>query len=236
MKETDLYKPVKELLIRCGFEVFSEVRKCDVVARKGDETIIVELKLRPNLPLLVQAVDRQRLVDAVFVALPEIMNRTRRGFPRGTVRLLRLLRIGLILVDSSSTPWTARIMFNPTPYKPRANKRGRSLLLKEIDSRSGDYNVGGSVKTKIMTAYREKSLYIAVCLDRLGSLTTKQIRELKADTNSTRILYNNHYGWFKRLGKAYYEISDKGKKELDKYPKLVKKLKSKLLENTDKTE
>jgi hypothetical protein len=54
LREAALYMPVKEFLERRGYEVKGEVRGCDLVARRGDEPmVVVELKLRFNLGLVL---------------------------------------------------------------------------------------------------------------------------------------------------------------------------------------
>ena len=52
MDEIDLYKPIKTYFERHGYVVKSEIKNCDVVAIKGDETpIIIEMKLNFSLTL-----------------------------------------------------------------------------------------------------------------------------------------------------------------------------------------
>lgn len=99
MPETDLYHPIRAFLETNGYTVRSEVKDCDMVAIKGDDLLIIELKQRFGMDLLVQATQRQRASDSVYVALP------RSALPRGRKRwshirhLLRRLELGLILVD-----------------------------------------------------------------------------------------------------------------------------------------
>ena len=65
-------QPVKDFFTAEGYDVYGEVNDCDVVAVKEDELIIVELKLRLNLDLVMQATKkRQRLSDQVYVAIPK---------------------------------------------------------------------------------------------------------------------------------------------------------------------
>ena len=71
MKETDLYAPVKAFFEQQGYEVKAEVTDCDLVAiRESDPPVIVELKLSLSLDLLMQGIERQRITDAVYVAVP----------------------------------------------------------------------------------------------------------------------------------------------------------------------
>ena len=65
--EKDLYEPVKEFLEDKGFAVRSEVSDCDIMAVKGSDIIIVELKTAFNLKLLYQAIDRMSVTDMVYV-------------------------------------------------------------------------------------------------------------------------------------------------------------------------
>src|SRR5260370_32611598 len=71
VSEASLYAPVKRFLERLGYEVKGEVRGCDLVARRGDEpVVIVELKLRFNLALVLQGIDRLAVSERVYVAVP----------------------------------------------------------------------------------------------------------------------------------------------------------------------
>src|SRR5438132_8840089 len=103
--EAALYGPVKRFLEGCGYEVKGEVRGCDLVARRGDEpAVIVELKLRFNLALVLQGIDRLALSERVYVAVPRRTSGRARRF-RGVApetpavrRLCRRLGLGLIVV------------------------------------------------------------------------------------------------------------------------------------------
>ncbi|MCB1331644.1 MAG: hypothetical protein KDK28_20250, partial [Maritimibacter sp.] len=70
MRETDLYAPVKAHLEAAGYEVKAEVGPADVVGVAGDAVVVVELKAGFSLKLLQQAVARQAVSDAVYVAVP----------------------------------------------------------------------------------------------------------------------------------------------------------------------
>ena len=66
--EVDLYEPVKAFLTAQGYVVRGEVRGCDLVARRGDEKpVIVELKLRFNLALVLQGIERLALIAPSLV-------------------------------------------------------------------------------------------------------------------------------------------------------------------------
>ena len=71
MRETELYQPVKALLEGQGYEVKGEVGAADIVGVRGDEPpVIVELKTAFSLSLFHQAIERLKLSDSVYVAVP----------------------------------------------------------------------------------------------------------------------------------------------------------------------
>src|SRR2546428_1342893 len=100
--ESDLYPAVKAFLESQGYSVKAEVRGCDVVATRGDESpVIVELKLSFSLTLLLQGIDRLALTDRVYLAVSRPRGRRARGVsvyrratldhsPRVGARLARL--------------------------------------------------------------------------------------------------------------------------------------------------
>ena len=102
-----------------GYEVKSEIRSCDVVAVRLDETpVIVELKRVLSLALLYQAVDRLSVSEHVYIAIA----RPKRGIASSAVKLCRRLGLGLIIVAASGS---VEVMADPVPYAPRPNTRLR---------------------------------------------------------------------------------------------------------------
>ncbi|HAT29149.1 MAG TPA: hypothetical protein DCS89_19190 [Gammaproteobacteria bacterium] len=206
--ETELSAPVKAYLESHGYQVNCEVKDCDIVATRGDDLIIVELKTSVNLTLLVQATKRQSISDSVYVAVPAPTKRNRQW--RGTLTVLKRLEIGLLLVEEGAMGMVVSKQFDPIPYQRKKNTRSRRALLTEVADRSGDYNVGGSTKTTLMTAYRENAILIACCLSKLGPSSPKSLRNLGTGDKTTSILSANHYGWFQRVEKGVYELTDQG--------------------------
>lgn len=226
--ETDLYAPVRDYLSSLGFLVRGEVQGCDVVGSKGDALVVVELKLSVTTSLLVQAVDRQRLTDTVYIAVPKPSSREWRSRWRGLQHLLRRLELGLMLVSFNTKPATVEVIFHPTPYSRRKAKRRAQAVIREVTSRSGDYNVGGSTRRKLMTGYRENALQIACCLEP-GPLSTKALRELGTGDKTRPILADNHYGWFRRVERGVYELTSVGRNALDEHAELVHQLRAGLI-------
>jgi hypothetical protein len=215
MRETDLYLPIKSFLESQNYEVKGEVKNCDVLAvRENEEPVIIELKLSLNLNVILQAVERLSLSSVVYIGIPrqyKMMKKKRRD----VVKLIKMLGLGLILIDVERKVGNIDILVDPTEYKPRISKTRKERLLGEFMKRVGDPNLGGSDKRKgVMTAYRQQALSIAKYLNEHGaskaSLIAKELHEAKA----RNILYRNVYGWFERLSLGIYNLSDKGRKEL----------------------
>ena len=71
LRETALYAPVKAFLEKLGYRAKGEVGGCDLVALNGDDpplVVIAELKTAFTLELLLQAVDRARAGDEIWLA------------------------------------------------------------------------------------------------------------------------------------------------------------------------
>ncbi|MDF2718223.1 MAG: putative phosphodiesterase [Paenibacillus sp.] len=219
--ETELYEPVKRYMEALGFEVRGEVHHCDLVAIRGNEPpIIVELKKTFNIPLLVQGLDRLSQADEVYVAveMPET-GRAPHGLKWSDVsRLCRRLGLGLITVRFYKTRKPAvNVVCEPGSYTPRTSKLKSSRLLHEFKERSGDYNVGGSTKRKLVTAYREKALAMAIRLKQHGSLSPKQLKDLTDNPKAAQLLQKNYYRWFERTGRGIYRLTPLGEQALEQY-------------------
>jgi hypothetical protein len=219
--ESDLYEPIRDYLITQGYTVRSEVHNCDITATKDEELIVVELKLSFNLVLLYQATQRQRLSDSVYVAFPRPAKMGRGSRWKDTKRLLRRLELGLILVSFATKKPRVEVVFHPIAAPRRKDHRARKAVIREIEGRSVDHNRGGSTRRKLVTAYREEALRIAVCLDIHGSASPKQLRSMNTGSRTQSILYNDVYGWFERIGHALYALRPEGTAALGEYPELV---------------
>jgi len=162
MKESDLYLPLKRFLESQNYEVKGEVQDCDALAVRGKEApVVVELKLSLNLNVVLQAVERLPLTPKVYIAIPKqckILNRRRRHI----IKLLRMLGLGLIVIDLDQETSGVKVLIDPGEYRPRKSKHRQERLLGEFMKRVGDPNLGGIEKRKgIMTVYRQRALAIA---------------------------------------------------------------------------
>ncbi|MFF2445634.1 DUF2161 domain-containing phosphodiesterase [Neobacillus sp. NPDC058068] len=223
--EVDLYKPIQTYFLGEEYEVYGEVKDCDIAAVKGDELVIIELKLTLSVDLLIQAAKRQRLTDQVYIAIPKPKYRLNSRQWVDKCHLVRRLELGLIVVSYSGKYAKAEIIFHPTPFNRRKSigqsKQKRAAIMKEINGRSADFNVGGSNRTKIMTAYKENSIQIACYLQKSGPLSPKSLIQMGTGEKTSTIITKNYYGWFERIKRGTYVISEKGIQEIKAYPDLM---------------
>jgi len=205
MPETALYRPVKRYLEALGFTVKGEVCGCDLVGLRGDEPPIVvigELKLTFSLELVLQAVDRATACDEVWLAVSAAGCRRVRD-PR-VRQLCRFLGFGLLGVSSAGA---IEVLAEPSPWRPRQDRRRRARLVCEHGSRIGDPALGGSTRRPIMTAYRQQALACAASL----SGGPRHTCELRTEIpNAPTILLRNVYGWFTRVQRGLYELTPEG--------------------------
>lgn len=224
--ETHLYQPIQNYFIQRDYEVYGEVNHCDLIAVKENELIIVELKLNLSVELLVQATIRQRLSDLVYIAIPKPNYSLFSKKWKNICYLIRRLELGLIIVSLERNNDQVEIKIPPSSFDRKKSmersRNKRSQLLKELRGRHGDHNIGGSHNTKIMTAYKENCIHIACCLEHFGPLSPKALRHLGTGEKTLSILNKNYNGWFNRIRRGTYTISELGKKEIHEYPELVR--------------
>ncbi len=208
--ETDLYAPVKAFLEGQGYVVKGEVRQCDLVAVRGAEPpVVVELKRAFNLSLVLQGVDRLSLSDTVYLAIGTWPKRL-----RDIKKLCRRLGLGLLLVSGPRVD----VLLDPLPYQPRKNTRRVERLLGEHARRVGDPNRGGATtRQPVMTAYRQQALRCAALLATHGPMTPAQLRAAGDVPNAGRILLQDAYGWFERVGRALYGLTPEGQRGLERF-------------------
>lgn len=212
--ESTLYLPVKRFLEKLGFEVKGEVCGCDLVAvRDGapQALVIGELKLAFTLELVLQAVDRTAACDEVWLAVrTSRRGRGRESDPR-VRKLCRLLGLGLLAVTAAGQ---VDVLVAPVPWRPRRDAKRRSRIVEEHRRRAGDPVAGGSTRLPIMTAYRQQALGCAAALRRAPG----RPRDLKVHMpDAAKILRRNVYGWFARIDRGVYGLTDAGKAALERW-------------------
>lgn len=214
IKETDIAEPVEKYLEEAGYKVRSEVKGCDITAVKGETLIVVECKKTASLKLIYQCVDRQEFCDNVYLAIP-VENDKKIPNRRDLVKLLKRLELGLITVTFLKKRTRVDIVLEPSENKRKKRVKHRTRIINEINERSGNYNRGGSVGTKLMTAYRERAIEIAEILEEKGPMTAADLKKLGTSPKTYNILYDNHYEWFlKEEGRGKYGLTVRGKEAL----------------------
>jgi len=212
-READLYAPVKAYLTRQGYAVKGEVGAADVVAVRGKEDpVIVELKLGFSLSLFHQGITRLAVTDLVYVAVP---HKTGKPFARAlkdNVSLAR--RVGLGVMTVRSRDGHVEVHADPEPYRPRKSKKKKTQLLRAYDRLKGDPNEGGSTRHGIVTGYRQDALRCARFLAVHGPSAGAKVKAWAEVPQATTIMRNDHYGWFAKVSRGVYELTDAGKKGL----------------------
>lgn len=260
--ETELYPALKAFWTARGYEVKAEVKGCDLVAIRPDESlpVIVEMKKTFTLALLLQGLERQRTGAAVWLAVER--NRVKKGAHNqrfGEISdLCRRLSLGFMTVTFYKTKppvievWCeigsppagaipAAVAENlaeryaaaaiAAPLLPVAmptarsggRRKGTAKLLKEFAGRSGDYNIGGSTKRKLVTAYRERALQCALALRCSDgpALAPRQVGALTGVADPGQLLRSNYYGWFAKAGRGLYALTPAGRAALLEYAEAV---------------
>jgi hypothetical protein len=236
--ETSLYLPVKRFLEARGFAVKGEICGCDLVAvpapgangvphgaeadgangangEAGDPPLVVigELKQSFTLELLLQGVDRMAAGDEIWLAVRASAKRGRERDPR-VRKCCRLLGFGLLGVSAKGL---VEVIVEPQPWRPRKVARRRQRLVDEHRRRRGDPAVGGATRQPIMTAYRQQALAVAAALaaDSATGASARRPRDLKAVApDAPKILLHNVYGWFTRVERGVYALTEAGRAAL----------------------
>ena len=219
-KEADLYPPIKNLLEGQGYVVKSEVGAADVVAiRGGEPPVVVELKLALSLTLFHQAVARQAVTDDVYIA---VAHRPGKRFAKSlklSVGLARRLGLGVMTVRLSDG--LVNVHCDPGPFTPRKVPKRQSALLREFARRVGDPNQGGQGRQGLVTAYRQDALKLALFLFEVGASRGRDVAKETGVTHATRMMRDDHYGWFERVDTGVYGLSPKGAEAVSKAPQVL---------------
>jgi hypothetical protein len=214
ISETQLYAPVKAYLEGLGYAVKAEIADADVVAyREGEEPLVVELKTGFSLTLLQQAVARQAISDVVYVAVPRWSGRPGWQRFKGNIGLCKRLGIGVLSVRLKDG--AVQVHADPVPFQPRKSKVRRARLLREFERRVGDPNTGGTAGS-IVTAYQQDAERCAEYLLRTGPSKGAVVAREANAPRATRMMADNHYGWFERVSKGIYQLTAIGRAVTEK--------------------
>ncbi len=208
MRERDLYEPVKALLEGQGYTVKGEVGAADVVAvREGDPPVIVELKIGFSLALYHQAIRRLQVTDHVYIAAPRPRGTSARRVLADNLSLCRRLGLGLLTIADGR----AEIRCDPGPYRPRKSKAKADRMLRAFARLEGDPNDGGATRHGLVTGYRQEALRCAAYLAETGPEKGAIVARATGVPMATRIMADNHYGWFRRVERGVYALTQDGR-------------------------
>jgi hypothetical protein len=226
-----MYAPVKAYLQALGWEVKAEVAGCDAAAVKDGKLLAAEMKLTLNLDVILQAVGRQKMADAVYIAVPKKPSSMRAQRWRDALELLKRLNIGLLIVSMPGGRPDVEELIEPSlqdeAKSPKSPPRGRAAYkrlraMNEFARRTGDRNTGGVRAQKLVTAYREAALRLAAKLNEGGPASAKQLKpEGEKSKGTYTILRGNPYGWFKPLGEGLFGLTEQGRQALEIYAEVL---------------
>ncbi len=210
MRETELYPPIKLFLEGQDYEVKAEIGAADVVACRGDEPpVVVELKTGFSLSLVHQGVARQSVSDAVYIAVPRRTGKQFQTAVKNMKSLCRRLGLGLITVRMRDE--FVEVHCDPAPFQPRKSLIKSDRLLREFARRTGDPNTGGSTRSGLVTAYRQDAFRCAEHLVNCGASRGAEVAKQTGVETATRMMADNHYGWFCRIDRGVYDLTDAGR-------------------------
>ena len=208
-RETDLYPPVKSFLEDQGYVVKAEVGAADVVAIRGDDPpVVVELKLGFSLALFHQCVERLKVSDDVYLAVAHKPGKPFYKAVKANTVLARRLGLGLLTVRLSDG--LVSVHCDPGPYAPRKNAKRKTSLLREFARRQGDPNDGGQTRAGLITTYRQDALKLAIYLFEAGASKGADVARETDVKRATAMMRDNHYGWFEKVEKGIYGITQDG--------------------------
>ena len=235
--EEDMYDLVSEYFINLGYKVHGEVKSCDVTALKDDTLIILEMKKSLSMQLLIQAVKRQRLGDLTYLVVPKPKKFTKNRKFQDMLYLLKRLSLGLIFCDPEQD--LLEVIQHPQDFdmvkSKKISKKHRDRLIKEIEGRETNLNKGGSRGRKLMTAYREDSIKILWLASNREFIAPKDGVGLGI-AKTPSILRDNYYGWFQRIARGRYTLTETGRVALVEYKEVLDHLTKDLKVRIDQLE
>lgn len=211
-REAELYAPVKLWLTERGYDVRAEVGPADVVGCHSDGRIaVVELKLGFSLALFHQAVARLSVTDDVWLAVPPPGRRARRD----NLALARRLGVGILSVRLRDAH--VEELCAPGAGLPRKSAKKAARLVRSHARLRGDPNTGGATRHGLVTGYRMDAIRCARFLAMHGPSRGAVVAHRAAVPSATRIMADNHYGWFQRPRRGVYDLTDAGRSGLNDY-------------------
>lgn len=223
IQEKDLFGPLKAYYENLGYEVEGEVKDCDLVVKVANEFMVVELKTDINFKVLLQAVNRQKMFDLVFIAVPIQKINLRSKAYQEKLHLLKRLGLGLMLVNLQTHQ--VQSVHPPIPADRnqylRANKKRRERVVREFEQRILKNNVGGVNRQKISTYYRQQCYQIAYLLKNKPASAADLAKYGIDRQRIYSILHKNFYGWFEKVSRGVYGLSAEGQEVVEREKEMI---------------
>lgn len=220
--EKTLFPIIKAYLEAQGYEVKAEVLHADVVAKKEEQMLIIEMKTVFSVRLIYQGLKRMQMSDLVYLAIPKSTTSIRHSETfKEKETIVKRLGMGLILIDEKHHD--VEVLFDPKPYHLKKQRQKQIKLLKEFNTRKTAMNIGGVTKTKIITAYKELAIALLIEL-KDGPRRTAYLKTIIGDQKVVDILQKNYYGWYERVSQGVYQLTEAGYHALDEYQHVIEKL------------
>ena len=80
----------------------------------------------------------------------------------------------------------------------------------QFQRRVGDPNLGGQTRIGLVTAYRQDAILCAGHLAENGPTKGAVVARATGVGRATRIMADDHYGWFERVATGVYALTPKG--------------------------
>ncbi|MEK6216614.1 MAG: DUF2161 domain-containing phosphodiesterase, partial [Boseongicola sp.] len=146
---------------------------------------------------------------AVYIAVPRRTGKQFQTAVKNMKSLCRRLGLGLITVRMRDE--FVEVHCDPAPFQPRKSKIKSDRLLREFARRTGDPNTGGSTRSGLVTAYRQDAVRCAARLAASGPSRGAEVAKHTGVETATRMMADNHYGWFCRIDRGIYDLTDAGR-------------------------
>lgn len=225
--EKELFDPIKAYFEKDGYVADGEVNGIDMYLERGEEHVAVELKKTLDFRSVQQAALRQKITDTVYIGIYRPKDFFSKAF-KDKLYILKRLGIGLIVVAPKTKQVTVvslPVVSDISSFQKR-NKGKKEALSKEFAKRKTKANTGGVHGTKLVTGYREEALLVLDALMECGGEGSSiAVRKLSGVENSTKILYNNYYGWFEQVRRGFYKVTDTGYDALVEFELIMPSLK-----------
>jgi hypothetical protein len=102
----------------------------------------------------------------------------------------------------------------PGAARPRRTPKKAARMARAFARLRGDPNDGGATRHGLVTGYRQDAIRCAVYLAEYGAAKGAAVARDTGVPQATRIMADNHYGWFARVERGVYALTAAGRRGL----------------------